>query len=227
MRPDLVFWSAALAAVGCGGSTVVQGMQCGRGTHAEDGVCVADATPPPNGAPNAPSNGPPSPLPPSSLPPASSDAGPPPTACPDGIDRFVIDGDDYIHSGPALTISGGAGWALDGADYDDQGRPTTLRFQMGNNWSAEFSTQSLGKPIALGTYKDAQRYPFQDPNHPGMDVSGDGRGCNTLSGEFTVTELKTRTTDAGDIEIASATVSFRQFCESAIANNFGCVHVEK
>ena len=33
------------------------------------------------------------------------------------------------------------------------------------------------------------RFPFQDPGHPGLDVSGDGRGSNTLTGWFRVDEV--------------------------------------
>ena len=47
-----------------------------------------------------------------------------------------------------------------------------------------FSTNQLGIPIQPGFYSDAQRAPFADPGHPGLDISFQNRGCNTLEGSF-------------------------------------------
>jgi len=43
------------------------------------------------------------------------------------------------------------------------------------------------------TYTGALRYPFQGPK-PGLDVGGSGRGCNALTGEFTVQRSTTTRT---------------------------------
>jgi hypothetical protein len=37
-------------------------------------------------------------------------------------------------------------------------------------------------------YADARRYPFND-DRPGLSISGNGRGCNRVEGEFTVHDL--------------------------------------
>ena len=43
-----------------------------------------------------------------------------------------------------------------------------------------------GQPLVEGTYTNAVRAEFRGAGQPGVDVYGDGRGCNTLIGSFTV-----------------------------------------
>ncbi len=52
-----------------------------------------------------------------------------------------------------------------------------------------FGTDALGIPIQPGFYPDAERADFASPGHPGLDVSFQNRGCNTLTGSFTVHEV--------------------------------------
>ncbi len=64
-------------------------------------------------------------------------------------------------------------------------------------------------PLTVGTYTGATRFPFQAPNEPGLSVVGDGAGCNTLTGNFTVLEA---VYDANGVVSFDAT--FEQFCNS-------------
>jgi len=59
-----------------------------------------------------------------------------------------------------------------------------------NVWNVNFSTMGQNKNLVPGYYPDAQRAPFYDPGHPGLEVTGDGRGCNMLTGSFTVHEAQ-------------------------------------
>jgi hypothetical protein len=43
-----------------------------------------------------------------------------------------------------------------------------------------------GQPLVPGTYTDAERFDFRSAGFPGLDVFGDGRGCNQVVGSFTV-----------------------------------------
>jgi hypothetical protein len=53
-------------------------------------------------------------------------------------------------------------------------------------WYLDFAAPQ-GQALTAGTtYDNATRYPFQDPTGPGLSLYGDGRGCNTLTGSFTV-----------------------------------------
>ncbi len=73
-----------------------------------------------------------------------------------------------------------------------------------------FGTDQLGIPMQTGVYTDAQRADFATPGHPGLDISFQNRGCNTVSGSFTVTDA----VFTGDT-INSFSASFVQHCEGA------------
>ena len=79
-------------------------------------------------------------------------------------------------------------------------------------WSTDFAAVS-GQPLTVGTYLNAARYPFEDPSQPGLSIFGDGRGCNTLSGSFSVLEISY----GADGNIASFDATFEQHCEEATA----------
>lgn len=77
----------------------------------------------------------------------------------------------------------------------------------GDWWYADFAPPS-GDILTVGRYANATRYPFNGSG-AGLDVSGNGRGCNTLTGEFTVTWA---TFDASG-EARSFAADFVQHCE--------------
>jgi hypothetical protein len=76
------------------------------------------------------------------------------------------------------------------------------------NWSLEFAAPQ-GQPLVAGTYLNATRYPFQAPTVPGLSFYGDGRGCNTLSGQFTIASVSYGSD--GSLQFLQA--SFEQHCE--------------
>jgi VCBS repeat-containing protein len=57
----------------------------------------------------------------------------------------------------------------------------------GQSWTLDFTAPSPGW-LVPGTYTGATRWPFEAAGVPGLDVSGDGRGSNTIAGQFTVTQ---------------------------------------
>lgn len=59
---------------------------------------------------------------------------------------------------------------------------------IGDWWTLEFAAPGE-VPLTAGVYTGATRFPFQSPNAPGLSVSGQGRGSNMLTGEFTVHEV--------------------------------------
>ena len=77
--------------------------------------------------------------------------------------------------------------------------------------------------IVLGVYEMAQRWPFNQPGHPGLSISGDGRGCNTLTGRFQVHRLELQ---AGTTMVQRALVSFEQHCEGGSNMLSGCIRFE-
>src|SRR5262249_59570023 len=65
-----------------------------------------------------------------------------------------------------------------------------------------------------------QRADFASPGHPGLDVSFQNRGSNTLTGEFTITEVTFMTGPAG-LEVETFAASFEQHSEGAAPALFG------
>jgi HYR domain len=88
-------------------------------------------------------------------------------------------------------------------------------------WSVSVSAPS-GEPLAVGSYEGAGRAPFVPPETPGLDVEGDGRGCNTLTGRFDVDEVERAI--SGDLLVFQAT--FEQHCEGSTAALYGRIRIE-
>jgi uncharacterized protein (TIGR03437 family) len=122
---------------------------------------------------------------------------------------MTSDSGDYIGQGQTWSYSlpkgdqigmgGGrsfAGFGVNGAN--------------GDWWSADFQPGAGDILVAGDTYANATRYPFNGSG-AGMDVSGMGRGCNTLTGSFTVNSA----TFAADGTLRTASISFVQHCEGA------------
>jgi hypothetical protein len=53
----------------------------------------------------------------------------------------------------------------------------------------DFGTNQLNLPLVPGSYLNAERAPFASSGHPGLDVSFQNRGSNTLTGSFNVTDF--------------------------------------
>jgi HYR domain-containing protein len=80
-----------------------------------------------------------------------------------------------------------------------------------------------GQPLQVGSYTDAERYPFQSPGHPGLSIDGDGRGCNTDFGQFDVNDIQYA--PSGELLVFDAT--FEQHCESPTAPAlYGRIRIE-
>lgn len=89
----------------------------------------------------------------------------------------------------------------------------------GDFWDFDFAAPAAA-PLAPGRYDNATRYPFQSPLAPGLSVSGAARGCNTLTGSFTVAEA---TIIQGYVQVFDAT--FEQHCEGFTAALRGHVRI--
>ena len=82
-------------------------------------------------------------------------------------------------------------------------------------WYLDFAAPN-NAPLVPGTYLNAVRYPFQSSSQAGLSLYGDGRGCNTLTGEFTVREA---VYSAGTV--VSFAADFIQHCEGGSASAHG------
>lgn len=142
--------------------------------------------------------------------------------CLTGGNLAYLEGDpgDFIHPGSA-TIAG-AKWesvATSPSYVDVARRPITDE----DSWTFEFATVSStpATPLAVGVYEGATRAAFRLPGTPGLQVSGDGRGCNRLSGRFRIHAIDFR---EGRLKLLTAT--FEQRCQDVSGTLRGCVHFE-
>jgi hypothetical protein len=85
-------------------------------------------------------------------------------------------------------------------------------------WFGDFQSPSGINQLQPGSYTNVQRYPFHDPAKGGLSWSGDGRGCNTLSGSFTVDKVS-----YVDGNLATIDLRFEQHCEGGIPALHGAI----
>jgi hypothetical protein len=140
--------------------------------------------------------------------------------CDPHSDALFFDGQGYIFTGTqVVTVGAFSGTAGSGSPPTlvSIGVMPTLSSQ-GRWWTADFAAPT-GQPLREQVYPMAERYPFMPPGVAGLDVTGDGRGCNRSSGRFQVHRLVVTN---GQVDAFTAT--FEQFCEQVPTNVLrGCV----
>lgn len=122
--------------------------------------------------------------------------------------RYTSTPGDWIGQGQTATFPVNSGtWTV---TLSAGQREIRIRFNAGGAtwWDATFAAAN-GQKLDLGTYQNATRYPFQAPTSPGLSFTGSGRGCNTLTGRFTIHDMALD--PAGKLHRFH--VTFRQHCE--------------
>ncbi len=109
---------------------------------------------------------------------------------------------DYIGQGKQLYFDDAFSIFNPSINYDNG---VSVQIDNGDNWRAAFAApyDALLQP---GNYQ-AERFPFQSDGVSGLSISGDGRGCNTVSGGFTVHSI-----EQPEDHIDSFMASFSQHC---------------
>jgi len=128
---------------------------------------------------------------------------------------------DFIGQGQQRGMYAGTGFVLAPAPGAVPGRNlhNGISFSIsggGQSWTLDFSGPN-GAQLAPGSYENAMRYPFESAGIPGLNFSGDGRGCNTLGGRFDVLEVVYN----GNGTIQSFAADFVQHCEGVLPALFG------
>jgi hypothetical protein len=113
------------------------------------------------------------------------------------------------------TADGTIGGALRGSRFGG------AVYLANSGWSVAMYAPD-GQPLAVGSYTGAGRASFQPAGSPGLEITGEGRGCNTLSGQFDVTALAF--SSLGEITLFDAT--FEQHCEGLAPALYGRIRVE-
>jgi hypothetical protein len=135
---------------------------------------------------------------------------------------WVGQGQDYYYDTSAAVFSAqAADRTQDGlADY------VTISVHTPNYshwWYLTFATNQLGANLAPGSYANAQRAAFAGAGHPGLDVYGDGRGSNTLTGSFTIQDVAFDDS-GGAHRLVRFAASFEQHSEGLPPALFGTIY---
>ena len=146
---------------------------------------------------------------------------------------FVLPGSGtflYLKSQPGDYIGQGAEELYTPADsfidgsLPQGGSTFNARVVQGNyaDWWYVTIAAPIGQPLAVGSYTGAVRAAFRPTGTPGLEISGNGRGCNTLTGTFNVTAVTF--SSYGDVSLFDAT--FEQHCEGGTTALFGRIRLE-
>lgn len=92
---------------------------------------------------------------------------------------------DYIGQGQSLTFNEGV--SATGSSDD---RYISVVVSTNDHWYYLDLQAPVGQTLIPGTYQGAVRYPFGESWQPQLSFSGDGRGCNTLTGSFTINSVQ-------------------------------------
>ncbi len=123
--------------------------------------------------------------------------------------QMTSDPGDYIGGGQTYRYTS----AVDTIGFSGRAQYVSGGVEAANGdwWGASFVPAQGDVLVAGTTYSDAHRYPFNGSG-PGMNVSGNGRGCNTLVGSFTVDQIGFSSSSGG---LDQLDLTFEQHCEGA------------
>ena len=125
------------------------------------------------------------------------------------------DAGDYIGAGQSYAYSNGNARLT----VTQAGGQFHIAVTGNDNWTADFAEPSALTTLQRGTYANLTRYPFDDATVGGIDWSGDGRGCNTETGSFTIDSV----TYSG-ATLTALDLHFEQHCEGAAPALRGQIH---
>jgi DNA-binding beta-propeller fold protein YncE len=128
---------------------------------------------------------------------------------------YVGAGTERLYASPASTIIGELSAV---GDYFKGAVGSSFSFYQ---WRVDVAAPP-GQLLAVGSYTRAVRAVFRPAGSPGLDVFGDGRGCNTVTGRFNIDELTFWSN--GDVRVFQAT--FEQHCSGAPPALFGRIRFE-
>lgn len=129
-------------------------------------------------------------------------------------------GDDWISGGQSYAYSTDTQDVLTvSASSDDRTVAVSISGSQGDWWDLDLQAPS-GQTLQPGNYASATRYPFNGSG-AGLSLDGNGRGCNTVTGSFTVADVVFG--PYGYVQTLDA--SFEEHCEGGTAATQGEVHI--
>jgi len=134
---------------------------------------------------------------------------------------FSGDEGDYISGGSSYAYSTEAKDRLTVTASENRNHIAVSVSGFNSDWWTLDLAAPSGASLAAGTYDGATRYPFQGANAPGLNLSGNGRGCNALTGTFTVQNVVFG--PHGYVQALDA--AYEQHCEGGAPALRGEVHI--
>jgi hypothetical protein len=129
---------------------------------------------------------------------------------------LVSDSGDYIGGGRTELLTDSNATLAVSTDLT-----AALHISVGG-WSGEFFGMTGLSQLLPGYYGNLQRYPFHNAARGGLSWSGNGRGCNTLTGWFVVDKA---TYALG--RLTAIDLRFEQHCEGGTSAQRGVIHWAK
>lgn len=122
---------------------------------------------------------------------------------------------DFIGDGQIWTVT-----PFDGTvSVETASGAIRVNFKGSTWWDLTFAPPA-GSTLAPGVYDGASRWMGPSAT-PGLDVGGDGRGCNTLTGRFVILDVQYSPT--GQVQMLA--VDFVQHCDGLPPALFGSIRV--
>lgn len=122
---------------------------------------------------------------------------------------FVSEEGDWVGGGQSMTFTD----ADTNFTYRAQNNGNLISVSLNQNnyehWFYLDMRAPSGLPLTVGSYEGATRWPFMAFDVPGLNFSGDGRGCNQLGGNFQIHALGY----AADGTIEHLDATWEQHCE--------------
>jgi hypothetical protein len=132
-----------------------------------------------------------------------------------GQGDYIAGSSEQLYTSADSTVSGSL---QQGGDYF---RGNAIQGAYIHWWYADIAAPP-GQPLAVGSYIRAVRAAFRPAGSPGLDIYGDGRGCNTVTGKFDIDELSFW--PSGALRVFQAT--FENHCEGGTAASYGRIRIE-
>lgn len=143
---------------------------------------------------------------------------------------YIGQGRNYDLTYSPLTVPGdGAGGGTSSGTVGGLPDYVSFAFSQANRPPEElrnfalisFSTRELGTALVPGTYTDVERAAFAEPGHAGLEIGFQSRGCNTLTGNFTVTDFTYTMTAPDTFVVDTFAGSFEQHCDGDVPALYG------
>jgi hypothetical protein len=108
------------------------------------------------------------------------------------IGEYVVPAGYYYYDEKNATIAGGNSY-IGNSTYYQNSPSFQIHYNNGTTFGGyldiDFSSHTMGGPMTVGAYENAERFPFEPVGVSGFDITGNGRGHNTLTGSFNVLDI--------------------------------------